>query len=232
MVVHTASHCGLADGGGVRVDEAQPDVGRLVLLVAVDVGLAQLVARQCRAAARAVGHDLEVLVEQPLVEELLQVPPHRFDVGRVERPVGLVHVDPVADAGGQAGELVDVGVHRLPAQPGELGDADLLLYLLLARDAELLLDLHLDREPVGVPPGPAGHEGAVHRAEPAEEVLVDPGPDMVQARHPVGGGRALVEHPGWRARAPLNGAFEHAVRRPAGQLGLLEGDEVDVGGDG
>ena len=102
----------------------------------------------------------------------------------------------------------------------------------LLGDAELLLDLHLDREPVGVPPGPAGHVRPVHGAESAEEVLVDPGPDVVQAGHAVGGRRALVEDPWRRALALLNGAFEDAVRRPAGQLGLLEGNEVDVGGDG
>ncbi len=130
------------------------------------------------------------------------------------------------------GELVHVGVHGLPAQPGELGDPDLLLDLLLPGDAELLLHLHLDREPVGVPPGPAGDIVAVHCPETAEEVLVDAGPGVVQARHAVGRRRSLVEDPGRGALALLNGAFEDAVGRPAGQFGLLEGDEVGVGGYG
>ena len=120
-----AAHCRGHGAGGV--DEPEPHVGRLVLLVPVDVGLPQLVARQRRAAAGAVGHDLEVLVQEPLVEELLQVPPDRLDVRRVQRPVRRVHVDPVADALRQAGELVDVGVDGLTAQPRELGDADLRL---------------------------------------------------------------------------------------------------------
>ena len=129
-------------------------------------------------------------------------------------------------------ELVDVGVHRLAAQPGELGDADLVFDLLLAGDAELLLDLDLDGEPVGVPPGPAGDVGTAHRAEAAEQVLVDPGPDVVEPGHAVGCRGALVEDPGRRTLPLLDGAFEDALRRPAGQFGLLEGNEVDVGRDG
>ena len=223
---------GVADDVDQGVDDAQPHVGRLVLLVAVHVGLPQLVARQSRPAAGAVRHDLEVLVQQTLVEELLEVPPDRLDVRRVQRPVRRVHVDPVADARRQAGELVDVGVHRLAAQPGELGDAHLRLDLLLARDPEPLLHLHLDREPVGVPAGPAGHVRPVHGAEAAEEVLVDPGPGVVEPRHPVGRRRALVEDPRRCALALGDGPLEDAVLGPTGQLGLLEGDEVDVGGNG
>ena len=61
-----------------------------------------LVAGERRAAARAVGHDLVALVEQPLVVDLAQRPPDRLDVRRVERAVGVVEVDPEADALGQA----------------------------------------------------------------------------------------------------------------------------------
>ena len=150
----------------------------------------------------------------------------------VQRPVGRVHVDPVADALRQAGELVDVGIDGLAAQPRELGDADLRLDLLLAGDAELLLHLDLDGEPVGVPARSAGHVRPAHGAEAAEEILVDAGPDVVQAGHAVGRRRALVEDPRLGPRALLDGALEDAVRRPAGQFVLLEGDEVDVRGDG
>ncbi len=216
----------------VGVEQTESDVGRLVLLVAVDVGLAQFVARQRGATTRAVRHHLEVLVEQSPVEHRLQVPPDRLDVVGAQRPVGRIHVDPVADARGQSGEFVDVGVDGLPAEPGELGDADLLLYLLLPRDPELLFDLDLDRQPMRVPAGPAGHVGAVHGAEAAEQVLVDAGPHMVQAGHAVGRGGPFVEDPGRSPLALLDGPFEDAVPRPAGQFGLLECDEVDVGGDG
>ena len=81
-------------------------------------------------------------------------------------------------------------------------------------------------------PGPAGHVGPVHRAETAEQVLVDPGPDVVQAGHPVGRRGDPRRRP-MGARPPLlDGALEDAVLGPAGQFGLLESHEVDVGGDG
>ena len=113
--------------------QREQHVGRLVDDVAVDVGLAQLVAAQCGAAPGAVRDHLDVLVEEPLVPEVLEVPPHRLDVLGGEGPVGAVDVDPVADPLGQGLPLVDVVAHRLAAEPGELGDADLLLDLSLGR---------------------------------------------------------------------------------------------------
>src|ERR1700734_2044781 len=88
------------------------------------------------------------------------------------------------------------------------------------------------RAPGGAPARPAGHVRAGHGAEAAEEVLVDAGPDVMQAGHAVGRRRALVKDPGRCTHALLDGALEDAVRRPAGQFVLLEGDEVDVRGDG
>ncbi len=91
------------------------------------------------------GNDLEVFVQQAVLEELLQVPPDRLDVLAVERVVRVLHVGPVADALGQSLELADEGEDRFAAEPRELLDADLLDDRLLPRDAELLLDLDLDR---------------------------------------------------------------------------------------
>jgi hypothetical protein len=82
---------------------------------------------------------------------------------------------------------------------------------------------------VGVPTRPACHVGAIHRAETAEEVLVDPGPRVVKPRDPVGRRRALVEDPRRRTLPLLHGPLEDAMSRPAGQLGLFEAYEVDVG---
>src|SRR3712207_7919465 len=42
------------------------------------------------AAARAVRHDLVALVQQALVVDLAQRPPHGLDVGGVEGPVGVL----------------------------------------------------------------------------------------------------------------------------------------------
>ena len=222
---------GVTEQRRVRIDDREPHVRRLVLFVRVDAGLAQLVARKGCAAAGAVRDDLEILVEQPLIEQLAEVPPHGLDVGRAQRPVGRIRIEPVADPRRQPGELVDIGIDRLTAQPDELGDADLILDLLLAGDAELLLHLDLDREAMGVPPATPGDIRAPHGVKPAEEVLVDAGPDVMEPGHPVRGGRSLVEDPLRRALPLFDGAFEDALRRPAGQLGLLEGNEISIGGD-
>ena len=216
----------------VGVDQGEADVGRLVLLLVVHAGLAELVARQRGPAARAVGDDLHPLVEEALVEELLEVPPHRLDVLGAHGPVRGVEVDPVADAPGQLGEVVDVGEDRGAAEPGELGHADLVFDLLLPGDPQLLLDLHLHRQPVGVPTGPSGDPEAPHGAEPAEEVLVDPGPHVVQAGPAVGRGRTLVEDPRFGAGPLADRALEHLVLLPARQFEGLHRDEVSVGGNG
>ena len=205
-------------------------IGRLVLDRPVDVGLAELVAGQGGPTPRAVRHHLDVLVEQTLVPEALQVPPDRLHVLGREGPVGGVDVDPEADPLGEGLPLVHVVADRLPAQPGELADAHLLLDLALVGDAQLALDLDLDRQAVGVPPGPPGHGIAPHGAVAAEQVLVDPGPHVVEARAPVGRRRPLVEHPGLGPGTELDRALEDTVGRPPGQLVGLEGGEIGFGG--
>ena len=158
------------------------------------VALRQLVVGQAGAAARAPGGDAVVLDQQALVEDLLERPPDGLDVLGVHGPVGVVQVDPVAHAGRQLGERVGVPGHRLAALGVELGDA-VRLDVLLAGEAELLLDGELDGQAVAVPAGLAGHVVAVHRPEAREDVLEDAGLDVVGAGHAVGGRRALVEDP-------------------------------------
>ena len=87
---------------------------------------------------------------------------------------------------GQLGEGVGVAGHRLPALGVELGDA-VRLDVLLAGEAELLLDRQLDRQAVAVPAGLAGHVVAAHGAEAREDVLEDAGLDVVGAGHAVRG---------------------------------------------
>ena len=80
------------------------------------VALRHLVAADRRAAARAVGHDLVALVEQALVPDLPQQPPHRLDVLVGVGVVGVVEVDPEADALGEALPLLEVGGDALAAR--------------------------------------------------------------------------------------------------------------------
>ena len=216
----------------VGVGDREAHVRALVDLVGVDLGLAQLVARERGAAARTVRDDLEVLVQESVVEELLEVPPHRLDVLRVEGVVGVFHVGPVPDALGEPLELPHERQDRFTTQPRELLHADLLDDRLLARDAELLLDLDLDGESVRVPAGATGDEAALHRLVATEQVLVDARPHVVEPGLAVRRGRALVEDPRLGAFAVLHRTREDVVRPPAGEFGLFESHKIEFGVDG
>ncbi len=217
-------------GGGVG--DGQFDVRALVNLVRVHAGLAEFVARQRRATARTVRHYLEVLVEQTAVEELLELPPYRLDVGRVKGVVRVLDIGPVTNAFGEPFEFADVREHRFTTESRELADAHLLDDGPLARDAELLFHLHLDRQSVGVPARATSDETALHGLVATEEILVDASPHVVQSGHAVGGGRTLVEHPRFGALAVFHRAREDVVRLPASQLGFFDGHKINVSADG
>ena len=180
-----------------------------------------LVRGQRGAAARAVGHDLVALVQQALVPHLLERPPDRLDVVVVHRVVGVVGVDPEADPLGQLVPLVDVLQDRLAALGVELGHA-VGLDVVLGLEAQLLLDLQLDRQAVGVPAALAVHQPAAHGAVAREHVLEHAAEHVVRAGPAVGGRRALVEDVGLGALAPADRLAEHVALAPALEDLLLE----------
>ena len=137
--------------------------------------------RRGRPAARAVRHDLVPLVQEPLLPHLLQRPPDGLDVVVVEREVRLVRVDPEGDPLGQPLPLVDVLEHRLAALLVELGDA-VALDVVLVVEAELPLDLELDRQAMAVPAALAVDLMAAHRLEAREDVLEHAAQDVVRDR--------------------------------------------------
>src|SRR5262249_48298255 len=68
------------------------------------------------------------------------------------------------------------------------------LDLLLAADAEVLLDFDLDRQTVRVPSRLARHPKPLHGPVPAEEIFNRPREDVVDARTSVRRRRAREEH--------------------------------------
>ncbi len=209
----------------VAIDDREADVHRR--LGHVLVPLRDLVARERGAAPAAVRHDLEALVDRALVPHRLQVPPHALDVGVRERPVRVCRVDPHPDPRGQRGPVLHVALHRLAAAGVELRDPE-LLDLLLAVEAELLLDLELDRQPVAVPAALAGDVAAADRVEPRIEVLEGAGPHVMEAGLPVRGRRSLVEHPLACTLAPSHALGEHVVVDPSALDAFLERDEIEL----
>ena len=116
----------------------------------------------------------------------------------VHGPVRGIGIDPIAHAGGHFSEFINVTKHRLPAAGIELGDP-VSLYVLFAGEPELLFDEKLNRQPMAIPAGLAGDMKALHGSVPREDVLKDPGFDMVGARSAICGRWALVEDPGGSA---------------------------------
>ena len=204
-------HRGAHEPGVVRRLDREPHVHARV----VDglVPQRDLCIGQGGAAAGAVRRDLVRFLQQAPLEQRLQRPPHRLDVAGRHRPVGLVEVDPVADALGEPLELAHVSLDRLAAPLVELGDPE-RLDIALAGGADLLLDLELDRQAVTVPPALARHEVAGHRLEPGVDVLERAGLHMVHAGSAVRGRWPLVEHPQRRALAPGERGVEDVVLLP------------------
>ena len=213
----------------VALDHREPHVHRR--LGDVLVALRDLVTRQRGPTPAAVGDDLEALVDEPPVPHLLEVPPHALDVVVGERPVRVGGVEPHADARRERGPVLDVAVDRLAAAPVELGDA-VLLDLVLAGEAELLLDLELHRADRGSPSRPCGRRSGRASCGTGVEVLERPGPDVVQTGPAVRGRRPLVEHPLGCALAAAQALGEHVVVGPALLHPGFELDEVDVAVDG
>ncbi len=119
--------------------------------------------------------------------------------------------------------------HRLAALGVELGDA-VRLDVLLAVEAQFLLDGQLDRQAVAVPAGLAADVVAPHGAEAGEDVLEDAGLDVVGTGHAVGGGRTLVEHPLGASLGLFQSLFEDLALAPEVEHLVLKGGQVDLGG--
>ena len=203
---------GPGENGGRKGGPANEGAGRIAIVVVLQVypelheyghvlrfvvvALGHLVVAQGRDAAGAVPDRPIGLVDQVPVPELLQDPPHRLDIRVFEGDVGVLHVDPEADAVGERLPLFHVAHHVLLAGGVELGDA-VLLDLRLPRNAETLLDLQLDGQAVGVPTRFAGRAEALHRLVAGHDVLEDPRQDVVDAGAGVGRRGPFEHHVLW-----------------------------------
>ena len=194
------------------------------------IALRDLVRGQRRAAVRAIGHDLEALVEEALVVDLLERPPLGLDEVIVVRHIGMLHIRPESDG------LGEVLPHALVLPNGLLALLDegleaVLLDLLLAVEAERLLDLQLDGEAVGVPAGLTGHEIALHGAVAGDHVLDGARQDVADVGLAVRGGRAVIEDVGPGGGGLFHALLEDVVRDPELLDRLLAGDEAKIAVD-
>ena len=176
------------------------------------------------------GSAAAVLVEQAAIPQLLEDPPPGFDVVGFQGDVGVVHIDPVADAVGHHLPLFDVPEDAFPAAFVELGDA-VFLDVELGRQAQLLLDRHLHRQAVSVPAALADHPATFHGAVTGNHVLEHTGQDVVDAGAAVGGGRPLVHHEERSVRPVVNGPAKDIALLPVVEDFGIEFREADPAGN-
>ena len=184
---------------------------------------------QHRAGARAVPVNLVPAVKQVLVGELLQQPPHRFDVAVVVGDVGLFQVHPVADAGGQLVPQRGVLVDRLAAGGVVLGDAE-GLDVGAVLQPQRFFDLDLHRQAVGVPAGLALHAVAAHGLVAAEAVLDGARQHVVHAGAAVGRGRPFIKGEAGRVGPVGELGREDLLTLPVVEDAALELRGGEVGG--
>ena len=121
------------------------------------------------------------LVEQVILPELVENPPDRLDIIRLEGDICFRFVHPEAHAVGELFPLFDVLHRRSAAAAVELFNAK-LFDLLFAAQPKALLDLDLNGQPVGVPAALALHIVALHDLVAREHVLKGAREDMMNAR--------------------------------------------------
>ena len=170
-------------------------------------------AGQRGSAARAVRYDLEALVQKLLLEDLLQCPPLGLDVVIVVGNVRVLHIGPEADL---VGEVLP---HALILPDVFLTVVDkrrdtVVLDLILAVDADLLLDLELDRKTVGIPAGLTRYHRTLHRVESRNHILERARLDMADVRLTIRRRRAIVENVGWITLVLLDGLLEDMILSP------------------
>ncbi len=185
------------------------------------VTLRQLVRRQRGPAARAIRQDLVAAVQQLLVVQLPQQPPHRLDVVARVGDVGVLVVEPVGDAVRQRFPVAFVREHAFAAQRVELRHA-VRLDLRLAGDVQLLLDFDFDGQAVRVPPRDAGDALPQHGVVAADQVFDRAREDVMDAGAAVGRRRPFEKHERRPVASRLLHLLEQALVLPGREELLLQ----------
>ena len=192
------------------------------------VALRHFMRGQRCSAAGAVGHDLKALVEEPLLPDLLERPPLGLDIVVVVGHIRVVHIRPETD---DAGEILP---HRFVFPDTLLALLDkgrdaVFLDLLLALDADLLLDFQLHGKSVGIPSGLSGNLISLHRAVARHHVLDDSCQNMADMGLSVRRGRAVIKHICRAALALLHALFKDLIVFPEFQCVVFSLHEIQVG---
>ena len=132
------------------------------------------------------------LIEQALGIQLRQRPPDALDIAAVIGDVGFLAIHPEADATIQLLPFLGVDEHGFLAGARERLDA-IGLDRLLAENTQGLLDLHLDRQAMGIPATASRYPVPAHGPIATDQILGDPGQHMTVMGCAVRGRRSLVK---------------------------------------
>src|SRR5262249_59488315 len=116
-------------------------------------------------ATWTIGQNPMTAIQQATLVEPVEEPPHTLDVLIAARDVRMLVIEPVPDAIRKVFPLRLILEDALPSPGIEVGDTE-ALDVLLALDAQLLLDLDLYRKPMSVPARDPGDRLPLHRVEP------------------------------------------------------------------
>ena len=86
----------------------------------------RLEIRKRRSQLDRKGHDLKALIDQILIPQLFKNPPDRLHKGRIHRPIGMIKIDPAADAIDRFFPFTRIAKNDLAALFIKIGDAELL----------------------------------------------------------------------------------------------------------
>ena len=138
-------------------------------------------AAQACACCRRIRLDRIALVQEVLIVELLEQPPHAFDVLGLIRHIRVLEIKPEPDTTCHVVPHVGVTHHGFLARRIVVLDADGGADVLL-RDTKFLFDTKLDGQTMGVPTGFAVHQLSFLRLVPTEDVLDGTRHHVVYAR--------------------------------------------------
>ena len=204
--------------------QPQPDDDAGVHGRPAHAGMAEVLGRQGRLAARAVRCDPVVALEQARLEQPAQRPPDGLDITSVHRGVGSLRL-PAAQPGGQIRERLCMSHRGLAAAGVEPADA-VGLDVGAPRQTELPFDSDLDGQAVAADARAASCREALHRLQPLIGVPERLRWYVVHSGQPGRGLRLAPAGPRRRACGPGQRAAGNRRRRPAGTYLVLDGGQI------
>ena len=191
------------------------------------IALRNLVAGKRSTTTGAVRNDFEALIEQSLVPNLLKRPPFRLDKVVGVGNVGVIHVSPEANCAGEVLPHFLVIPYGLLTMSNERLKS-VCFYLVLAVNAELLLNLKLNGQTVSIPTSLTKNSSALHGLVSGNHILNNSGQNVTDVRLTVCGRRAVEEGVIFTTLADVNALTEDVVFLPESTRLLFSLNEIQI----